>query len=150
MFANHWDISIDKVDAEEMQEHATKYIICERSIHTALSVYLFLLRRRRGLGRRGLDEPFIRNTLELSTVLWVRLHAQRGCEDELTDCLAEAGEEGVEWLLRVGLLVFVSFENFATTLFKERKSEISSSSHMSLLFGRALSHSVQKRGLREG
>jgi len=71
MFANHWDISIDKVDAEEMQEHATKYIICERS--------------------------FIRNTLELSTVLWVRLHAQRGCEDELTDCLAEAGEEGVEW-----------------------------------------------------
>lgn len=35
---------------------------------------------------------------ELGLVLGIGLDAQRGCEDELANGGAEAGEEGVEWL----------------------------------------------------
>jgi hypothetical protein len=46
------------------------------------------------------DIPLIRYTLELRLVLWVRLDPQAGCEDELPDGRAEAGEKGVEGLNR--------------------------------------------------
>jgi hypothetical protein len=43
--------------------------------------------------------PLMRNALKVHLVLRVGLHAQRDGEDELADAGAEAGEEGVEWLL---------------------------------------------------
>ena len=40
----------------------------------------------------------MRYVLKVHLVLRVCLDAQRGCEDELTDCCAEAGKESVEGL----------------------------------------------------
>ena len=42
--------------------------------------------------------PFLAHALELAFVFGVGLDAEGGREDELTDCGAEAGEEGVERL----------------------------------------------------
>jgi len=57
---------------------------------------------------RALYIPFLRHRLKLRLVLRVRLDPQRGREHELADCGAEAGEEGVEGLLR-GKEMGVSF-----------------------------------------
>ena len=55
--------------------------------------------------------PLMRNPLEVLLVLGIRLDAQAGCEHELPDRRAEAGEEGVE-----GLLVFTRVSAFAALI----------------------------------
>ena len=51
-------------------------------------------------GKRQTSVPFLRHTLEFVFVLGVRLDAEGGSKDELTDCGAEAGEESVKGLSR--------------------------------------------------
>ena len=46
------------------------------------------------------EGPLGTHALELAAVLWVCLDAQAGREHELADRDAEAGEEGVEGLMR--------------------------------------------------
>jgi hypothetical protein len=70
--------SVDEVNAEEMQQQAPKHKIRKR--------------------------PLVGNTLKLFQIFDIGLHAQRRCEDELADGSAEAGEEGVEWLLLSSIL----------------------------------------------
>jgi hypothetical protein len=65
-------LSVDKVNAEEMQDQRAKYKIRKRA--------------------------FMRNGLKFGLVLHIRLHAQRSREDKLADRSAEPGEEGVERL----------------------------------------------------
>jgi hypothetical protein len=56
----------------------------------------------------------MRDGSELGLVLRIGLDAQRGCEDELADGGAEAGEEGIEWL-DVWLAVCSDNDRFAST-----------------------------------
>ena len=53
------------------------------------------------VGIRGLNNvniPLVGNALKVRLVLWVGLHAQADCEDELANSCREAGEESVERL----------------------------------------------------
>lgn len=52
------------------------------------------------------DLPLVTNGFELVFVFRVGLDAETGGQDELADCGAEAGEEGVEGLWRVRVLGF--------------------------------------------
>jgi hypothetical protein len=65
-------LSVDKVNAEEMQDQRAKYKIRKRA--------------------------FMRNGLKFGLILHIRLHAQRSREDKLAYRSAEPGEEGVERL----------------------------------------------------
>jgi len=49
-------------------------------------------------GSGKVNIPLVGNALELRLVLWVGLHAQADCEDELANSRREAGEESVERL----------------------------------------------------